>query len=136
MLRTLTISLCLAGGVIPARGMSPREAGIRAVIGEQIAALKADDFAKAFTYASPMIQHLFGTSAVFGQMVEKGYPMVWRPSSVRYLGVHDAAGGPHQRIMVTDAQGRLWVLDYRMVQVNGAWRIDGVQILPTTGAGV
>ncbi|MDE3122628.1 MAG: DUF4864 domain-containing protein [Paracoccaceae bacterium] len=136
MLRTLTLVLCLAAGAGPAFGLTQQEAGIRAVIDDQIAALKADDFSKAFTYASPMIQHLFGNAANFGEMVQRGYPMVWRPATVRYLGVHDEAGGPHQRVMVTDAQGRLWVLDYRMVQVDGAWRIDGVQILPATGAGV
>lgn len=136
MLRILTLALCLSVGSGPAFGLTQREAGIRAVIDDQIAALKAGDFPKAFTYASPMIQHLFGNAANFGDMVERGYPMVRRPASVRYLGVHAEAGAPHQRVMMTDAKGRLWVLDYRMVQVDGAWRIDGVQILPATGAGV
>lgn len=136
MRRILPLALVFAVGVGPAMALTPRAAGIRAVIGNQIAALKADDFAKAFTYASPTIHQVFGTAANFGAMVKKGYPMVWHPASVRYLGLHDAAGGPHQRVMVTDPQGRLWILDYRMVQVHGAWRIDGVQILPPAGAGV
>ncbi len=108
---------------------------IQAVIGDQIAAFQKDDFATAFTFASPTIQGMFQTSDSFGAMVRTGYPMVWHPGAVKYLQLRDVAGGLWQRVMVTDPAGRLWMLDYRMVQVGGAWRIDAVQILPQQGLG-
>ena len=55
------------------------------MISEQIDALRADDFATAFTFASPGIQRMFGSPARFGAMVREGYPMVRRPRDVRFL---------------------------------------------------
>ena len=135
MVRTFTAALFLAVAALPALADEAENPDIEAVIGDQIAALRADDFATAFTYASPMIQGMFGTPETFGEMVKQGYPMVWHPAGVTYLQLREVAGGLWQRIMVTDASGRVWMLDYRMVQVDGAWRIDGVQILPAQGVG-
>ena len=39
----------------------------------------------AFDYASPTIRGIFGSPDRFGAMVQQGYPMVYRPSEVRYL---------------------------------------------------
>jgi hypothetical protein len=135
LVRTFTAALFLAASALSALADEAENPAIEAVIGDQIAALKADDFAKAFTYASPMIQGMFGTPETFGEMVKQGYPMVWHPAGVKYLQLRDVAGGLWQRIMVTDGNGQVWMLDYRMVQVDGAWRIDGVQILPAQGVG-
>lgn len=135
MYRTFTAALFLTVAALPALADEVANPAIEAVIGDQIAAMKADDFAKAFTYASPTIQGLFGTPDNFGTMVKQGYPMVWHPAGVKYLQLRDVAGGLWQRILVTDAGGKVWMLDYRMVQVDGAWRIDAVQILPAQGVG-
>ena len=48
-----------------------------------------DDFATAFTFASPNIQGIFGTHQNFGQMVRSGYPMVWRPADVQYIELRE-----------------------------------------------
>ncbi|MEM7320650.1 MAG: DUF4864 domain-containing protein, partial [Pseudomonadota bacterium] len=58
---------------------------IEANITAQIEALKVDDFAAAFEFASPQIQQIFRTPENFGAMVQSGYPMVWRPADVRFL---------------------------------------------------
>lgn len=135
MVRTFAAALFLAVWGLSALADEAENPAIETVIGDQIAALKADDFAKAFTFASPAIQGMFGTPDNFGAMVKQGYPMVWHPAGVKYLQLRNVADGLWQRIMVTDASGQVWLLDYRMVQVNGAWRIDGVQILPAQGVG-
>ncbi|MFC3612322.1 DUF4864 domain-containing protein [Lutimaribacter marinistellae] len=101
------------------------EANIRA----QIDAFRADDFTTAFTYASPTIRDLFRTPENFGSMVQNGYPMVWRPGSLRFLELREIAGNLWQKVMVTDAQGRVHILDYQMVQLEDGWKINGVQIL-------
>ena len=93
-------------------------------------AFKADDFARAFTFASPTIQGMFGTPENFGVMVRRGYPMVWRPGEVRFGELRDVNGALWQKVIIRDQAGATHVLDYRMVQQNGRWLISGVQILP------
>jgi hypothetical protein len=110
-----------------------QERDIQAVITQQIEAFQVDDFAEAFTYASPNIQGFFGSSERFGQMVMNGYPMVHRPDAVRYLELREIAGNLWQRVMITDPQGVIHMLDYQMKMIDGMWRINGVQILPKPG---
>lgn len=131
----VVMALGLAGGP-PAVAQAGDGTAIEAVIGDQIAAFRADNLTRAFGYASPGIQGLFQTPENFGDMVRNGYPMVWRPAEVKYLGLRQADGAPTERILAVDAGGRAWLLDYRMVEVGGAWRIDGVWIVPPEGPGV
>jgi hypothetical protein len=113
-----------------------RSAAIQDTIQGQINAFKVDDFSKAFTFASPMIQNLFGTSENFGSMVRNGYPMVWRPAEVRYLELREISGRLWQKVMIRDQFGTLHFLDYEMVQGPDGWLINGVQTLqpPSVGA--
>lgn len=117
-------------GAARAQEVVPPVAGIESTINQQIEAFRADDFAQAFTFASPSIRNLFRTPENFGAMVRNGYPMVWRPRSVTFGDLREVAGGLWQRVIVTDAAGGVHALDYLMVQVDGAWRIAGVQLLP------
>lgn len=111
------------------------EPGIEATIRSQVDAFLADDFARAFTFASPSIQGLFGTPEKFGRMVRNGYPMVWRPSDVQFLELRELRGALWQRVMMRDAAGRVHLLDYQMVRGEDGWRINGVQLLPAPDVG-
>ena len=102
---------------------------IRGVISSQIEAFQSDDFSTAFTFASPSIQLMFRTPDNFGRMVSQGFPMVWRPSDVEYLGLRQDSGALVQRIQVTDADGKLHVLDYFMVETAEGWKINGVEFV-------
>lgn len=106
------------------------------VIRDQISAFQADDFATAFDYASPNIKRLFGTPERFGQMVQNGYPMVYRPAEVRMLELRDLGGAKVQRVMIRDAQGRIHLLDYQMIPTENGWQINGVQLLQAAELGV
>ena len=110
-----------------------QKAPITSVISDQIAAFQKDDFETAFTYASPTIRGRFGSPERFGEMVQQGYPMVWRPAEVRYLALREVAGSLWQRVMITDTQGRVHLLDYQMVKPGNDWKINAVQLL--TGQG-
>ena len=118
-----------------AGGQEGPETAIQGTISSQIEAFKADDFAQAFTFASPSIQQLFGTPERFGMMVQQGYPMVWRPGEVRYLELREIGGRLWQKVMVRDRSGQLHVLDYQMVKGKNGWKINGVQILPSPDVG-
>ena len=78
-------SLILAAVLLAAQlGAGPARAdghgnAIEAVIADQIAAFRTNDLERAFSHASPMIQSKFRTPEIFGQMVSRGYPMIWRP---------------------------------------------------------
>ncbi|MCR9124740.1 MAG: DUF4864 domain-containing protein [Rhodobacteraceae bacterium] len=111
-----------------------QEQDIRSTISAQIEAFQADDFVGAFDYASPNIQNIFRTPDNFGAMVRRGYPMVWRPAEVRYLELREIAGQLWQKVLITDAQGAVHVLDYQMVQQENGWKINGVQLVPQPGA--
>ncbi|MFN4058703.1 MAG: DUF4864 domain-containing protein [Roseinatronobacter sp.] len=106
------------------------------VIRDQIAAFQVDDFATAFTYASPTIQRLFGTSERFGQMVQQGYPMVHRPADVTMLDQRGLGETVIQRVRIRDGQGRVHVLDYQMIPVESGWQINGVQLVRQAEVGV
>ncbi|SDX10395.1 protein of unknown function [Ruegeria halocynthiae] len=126
-MRRLLLALSLSAGL--ASGAFAQNAEIEANISAQIQAFKADDFATAFTFASPNIQRLFGDPNNFGAMVRNGYPMVWRPADVRFLELREVAGALWQKVMITDGDGRVHLLDYQMIQQEGGWKINGVQVL-------
>ena len=105
------------------------------VIRDQISAFQADDFGAAFDHASPTIRRLFGTPDRFGEMVQSGYPMVYRPAEIRMLDQRDAGGARVQRVMIRDGSGRLHFLDYQMIPTDDGWLINGVQILQNAQVG-
>jgi hypothetical protein len=109
--------------------------GIEGTIRSQMDAFVADDFAKAFTFASPTIKGIFQTPENFGAMVKQGYPMVHRPAEVRMLERREAGGAVVQRVLVTDGAGNTHVLDYQMIETADGWQINGVQLLPGVGVG-
>jgi hypothetical protein len=128
----LAAAVLLSGAVVAQDARN----GITATIQSQIDAFMADDFETAFTFASPAIRGIFGTSERFGSMVQQGYPMVWRPGTVRYLELEERAGGTFQKVLITDTAGVPHVLEYQMIEAPGGWQINGVRILeaPNVGA--
>jgi hypothetical protein len=129
LLAVLLITACLSA---PAMA---KDDPIQTTIRKQLSALQQDDYATAFTFASPTIKGLFGTADNFGMMVRQGYPMVHRPGDVKMLELREVAGNLWQRVMITDQQGRTHLLDYQMIEMPEGWQINGVQLLPSSGVG-
>ena len=76
----LAVFLTLA---LPARAeqLSPQdEADFRAIITDQIDAFRADDGARAYSHAAPMIRQNFPDPDRFMGMVRQGYPPSIAPS--------------------------------------------------------
>lgn len=126
----------LAGFLIVAGAAAADEAAIQSTIDSQMDAFQANDVDAAFGFAGPGIQAMFGAPDVFGQMVEQGYPMVWRPSEVEFLSARETDLGWTQEVLVTDSAGRLHKLSYLMVETAGGWKIAGVQLLTAPEVGV
>lgn len=106
-----------------------QDADIEGVIRGQIEAFLADDFDAAFAFASPAIKGIFGDPDRFGTMVREGYPMVWRPAEVTFLGLEDRGGATIQKVLIRDQDGALHVLAYQMLRTETGWQINGVSIL-------
>lgn len=122
--------------VLATSALAQDNGAIEDVIGNQLDAFNNRDVDEAWTYASPNIKRLFGSSSNFGNMVQQGYPMVWDNADVRFLELRDVGGMLWQKVMVRDAGGALHILDYQMVETAEGWQINGVQLLaaPDVGA--
>lgn len=114
-------------------GAAAQQAEIEGTINSQLEAFKADDFAGAFTYATPTLQRFFQSPDNFKRMVTTGYPMVWRPAEVRYLGLRERGGAMWQQVQITDAKGFVHLLDYKMEETDMGWRIGAVVVLKAPG---
>jgi hypothetical protein len=106
---------------------------IRQVIDGQLAALKAGDGAKAFTFAAPGIRAQFGTPENFLRMVRGGYaPLL----DARYRAFLDGAvidGATIQPLRLVMPDNTVLVALYQMQrQPDGRWRIGGCVIAPST----
>lgn len=134
-MRRFLLAAALAALVQPALADPTAQPGIESTIRSQIDAFLVDDFARAFDFASPGIKNMFGSPDRFGEMVQSGYPMVWRPAEVRFLDLREIRGRLVQRVMITDQQGQLHLLDYLMIETEEGWQIAGVQLLQAPAAG-
>ncbi len=146
MIRAVALSVFLALGlaavaaVVAPRPVAAQELlapnpGIEATIGGQFDAFRADDLASAWEFASPSIQGIFGTVERFGQMVEEAFPMVRNPGTATFIDLQTFSGLIVQRVEVIDQSGVPHYLGYSMTETPEGWRINGVQILPSTSVG-
>ncbi|KAA2313712.1 DUF4864 domain-containing protein [Pseudooceanicola sediminis] len=110
--------------------------GPEAVISQQLQAFDAEDFDRAWGYASPTIQGVFGTVDNFGAMVRDGYPMVHHSRSHRFAGQDERGGRTYQKVEIEDTDGRLHLLEYAMIQTPEGWKIDAVRMLKMPGLAV
>lgn len=136
MRRTLLVMTLGLGMLTSPLQAQDNSAGIQGTIQSQIDAFIADDFVTAFTFASPMIKGMFETPENFGRMVQQGYPMVWRPSDVRFLDMEDLGERKLQRVQILDQAGVPYIAEYEMIQTPEGWQINGVAIVraPEIGA--
>ena len=103
---------------------------IRATINSQLDAFQRDDWAEAFTYASPVLQQIFGTPDRFRNMVLGGYQAVYRPRQVSFRDLVTTGPRPVQMVFFIGPDGLAYLAAYEMEQqADGSWRIAGVQMM-------
>ena len=124
------IRVALPSGALSAED----EKNIRTVVQGQLDALAKDDAAKAFSFAAPNVRDAFVTAPRFLDMVQRGYPVVYRPASVAFLKVEGKDKLAFQRVQMTDQAGVPWLATYSLArQKNGAWRITGCSVIENRG---
>lgn len=100
----------------------------RAVIEAQLEAFKQGDSAKAFSYATPNIQTMFGDADTFMQMVRRGYDVVVRPASVRFVKFETDGMNALHAVQMIDRQKTLWNVYYVLQKrPDGTWRISSCE---------
>lgn len=125
----LIVSLATTAGAQPV--VSPADqTAIRDVIQGQLEAFRRDDGDAAFGYASPMIQGMFGQSAIFMDMVRQGYRPVYRPRAFDFREIVELHGEIAQKVHVVGPDGKPVTAVYPMTQLpDGSWRINGCYLL-------
>jgi len=110
---------------------------IEQVITGRIDAFRGDDEQRAFGYASPNIQFMFGNPERFMEMVREGYQPVYRPRSMVFGDLLVVDGSLVQELAVIGPDGAPHLARYVMEhEADGTWRVDGcvlVQQLPPSG---
>ena len=106
---------------------------IRKVIGDQRTALRKDDGARAFAFASRALRAQFESAENFMRMVHAGYqPLI----DARYVEFLDGAvidGRVVQPLRLVLADDTVLVALYTMLREDdGRWRIAGCMIAPST----
>lgn len=111
-----------------------QEKSVRAIVQAQVAALARDDAVKAFSFAAPNVRQAVGSAAAFLAMVQRGYPVIYRPASVAFLKPEGKDDQVVQRVQMVDASGDAWLAIYSLqLQKDRSWRISGCQVVPNKG---
>jgi hypothetical protein len=107
--------------------------GISATISTQIDALAQEDFATAYSMASPYFQAQFSQDS-FTRVITEGYSFLLDGPRITLsdcLFDRDLKQA-QTRVTVTADSGEIFILNYQMSEVDESWRIDGAAL---NGAG-
>jgi Domain of unknown function (DUF4864) len=106
---------------------------IEQVISAQRAALVAGDGDKAFSYATPAIRAQFGDTDTFMVMVRVAYPALVTARYTEFMEGAVISGLVIQPLRLIDPDNTVRVALYTLEkQEDGAWRISGCRISPST----
>ena len=103
----------------------PVKAEITAVIEAQLAAFRAGDFDKAYTFAASPIREMFPLTE-FQQMVKTGYPIIVTSVKAEFGICLDNGTEASVFVHVESKDGTSKDYQYGLVREPGGWRITGV----------
>ena len=105
-------------------------AAAQSVIRAQEQALGRDDAAAAYSHAAPEIKQLFPQADIFLQMVQQGYPPVYRHKSFEFGEARADGGRIAQRVHIVDDNDEAWEALYTLEQqADGSLKITGCSLL-------
>jgi len=124
----------LSGAALAAPFTDADAKAVRQVVEAQLAALAVDDAVKAFSYAAPNVREAVGSAEGFLAMVQRGYPVVYRPATVAFLKANGKNDDVIQRVQMVDAEGESWLAIYSLQrQKDRTWRITGCSVVENKG---
>ena len=102
----------------------------QSVIRAQEQAFGREDAAAAYSHAAPEIRQQFPQADSFMQMVQKGYPPVYRHKSFEFGEARSDGGRVAQRVHIVDDNGEVWEAMYTLEQQpDGSLKITGCSLL-------
>ena len=124
----------LIGFAFPARAADD-VAAAQTIIRAQEQAIARDDAANAYSYASPVMQTIFGQPDVFMQMVRKNYAPVYRHKKFEFGEGRASGGNIAQIVYIIDTYGDEWEALYTLEkQPDGNLKITGCSLKKATTA--
>jgi hypothetical protein len=106
---------------------------IRKTISEQLAALRAGDAARAYTFAAPGIRERFQDAPTFMSMVQDSYAPLLDARYTEFLEGAVIDGRTIQPLRLVLADDSVLVALYEMQRdETGRWRIAGCALAPST----
>ena len=118
----------LIGFAFPARAADD-VAAAQTIIRAQEQAIARDDAANAYSYASPVMQTIFGQPDVFMQMVRKNYAPVYRHKKFEFGEGRASGGNIAQIVYIIDTDGDEWEALYTLEkQPDGNLKITGCSL--------
>jgi hypothetical protein len=102
----------------------------QSVIRAQEQAFGREDAAAAYSHAAPEIRQQFPQADSFMQMVQRGYPPVYRHKSFEFGEARSDGGRVAQRVHIVDDNGEAWEAMYTLEQQSdGSLKITGCSLL-------
>ena len=119
----------LIGFALPASAADD-VAAAQKVIRAQEQAFASDDAAAAYSHAAPSLRQIFPQADIFMNMVQQGYPPVYRHRSFEFGEARSAGGQIAQRVHIVDTNGEAWEAMYTLEQQpDGSLKITGCSLL-------
>ena len=127
---TLVLAIVLVVATSSVLQAEDKDTAIRNAILSQIEAFANDDGEAAWTIASDGIKQRFGSSDAFLSMVKQAYPAVHRASAIEFAERVPHGSFEIQVVRLLGPEGKRWDAFYRMISIDGEWKIAGVRVQP------
>ncbi|MEP6821875.1 MAG: DUF4864 domain-containing protein [Chthoniobacterales bacterium] len=123
-------SLCGVAFLITARlrdhVVAPAPHELFAVVNDQLAAFRADDFTSAYRQASTGVQHKF-TLPQFEAMVRRNYAEMANAQRVEFGSVRTEGSTALVQVFFFAGDGSARVFLYSLIAEDGGWKVGGVE---------
>ena len=119
-----TVLLALAT-TVRAQELSPPNGAAADLVLRQIAALRAHDFAEAYTLASTELRRHF-TPGEFEWMIKRAHPEVASSVYAFVVRTHEAEGYTYVTVKVQGRNGENVEALYEMVRERGLWKVNAL----------
>ena len=119
----------------PQRSSDAVKKELSAVIDAQLAAFRANDYPKAYTFAAAGVKTLFPLDG-FEKMVRTNYPVIAGSVSTEYGLAFDTGEEAVINVRIENAAKKSVEFQYLLTKEDGVWKIGGVSELKAEGLSV
>lgn len=105
------------------------------VIEGQLAAFRAGEYTKAYSYAAAPIKDMFPASE-FETMVKTAYPVIAHSSMTEYGLAFDVGDEAVINVRIENAEKKSVLYQYMLQKEDGKWKISGVSEVKSSGLSV